>query len=115
MHADGGGCEGVVGGEDESTPVLAVVIGCIWGAGEDVMPSRGISEHIFRGRWGRIYSRMFDSEGWATMNGGGLAEIVLYSRVNCFPVSIICHYSQICTFIPGCWLLDLPSPFVAQG
>lgn len=42
MHADGGGCEGVVGGEDEGSPVLAVVVGCIWGAGEDIMPFKNV-------------------------------------------------------------------------
>jgi len=52
VHADGGGCEGVVGGEDEGSPVLAVVVGCIWGAGEDIMPSGGISECRLVGRWG---------------------------------------------------------------
>jgi len=42
VHADGGGCEGVVGGEDEGSPVLAVVVGCIWGAGEDIMPFKNV-------------------------------------------------------------------------
>jgi hypothetical protein len=27
-------------------------------------------------------SRMLDSEGWATMNGGGFSEMVLYSLVS---------------------------------
>ena len=39
MHSDGRWCEGVVGWEDESTPVLTIVIGTIWGTGEDIMPS----------------------------------------------------------------------------
>ena len=32
---------------------------------------------------GETDSRMLDSEGWATINGGGFSWIALYSRVNC--------------------------------
>ena len=39
VHSDGGGCEGVISREDECAPVLAVVIGCVRWAGEDIMPS----------------------------------------------------------------------------
>jgi hypothetical protein len=39
VHPDCGGCEGVVGWEDQGAPVLSIVIGCVWGAGEDVVPS----------------------------------------------------------------------------
>lgn len=38
VHSDCWGCEGVVWGEDQGAPVLAVVVRCLWGAGEDVMP-----------------------------------------------------------------------------
>lgn len=38
MHADCGWSEGVFGGKGESSPVLAVVIGSVWWAGEDVVP-----------------------------------------------------------------------------
>lgn len=41
MHADCGGCEGVVGRKDEGAPILAVMIGSIRWAGEDVVPSVG--------------------------------------------------------------------------
>lgn len=39
VHADGGGGEGVVGGKEERSPVLAVFVGGAGGAGEDVVPS----------------------------------------------------------------------------
>jgi hypothetical protein len=39
MHSDCGGCEGVVGRENQGAPILTIVIGCVWGAGEDIMPS----------------------------------------------------------------------------
>lgn len=38
MHADCGWGERVFGGKGESSPVLAVVIGSVWWAGEDVVP-----------------------------------------------------------------------------
>ncbi len=38
MHADGGWGEGVVGGKEEGSPVLAVFIGGVGWAGEDVVP-----------------------------------------------------------------------------
>jgi hypothetical protein len=38
VHADCGRCEGVVGGEDESAPILAAVVWGAWWAGEDVVP-----------------------------------------------------------------------------
>lgn len=38
MHADGRRREGVVGWEGEGSPVLAVVVGCVGRAGEDVVP-----------------------------------------------------------------------------
>lgn len=38
MHADGGRGEGVVGGEEEGSPVLAVVVGGFGRAGQDVVP-----------------------------------------------------------------------------
>jgi hypothetical protein len=64
------------------------VVGGVLGTGEDVMPSgKGVSKEGRRGceqgRDGGTYSRMFDSEGCATMYGGGFSEIVLYSRVSC--------------------------------
>lgn len=39
MHPDGGGGEGVVGREEEGSPVLAVFVGGGGRAGEDVVPS----------------------------------------------------------------------------
>ncbi len=62
MHSDCGGCERVVRWEDQGTPVLAVVVGCIWWAGEDIMPSAGVSRGDGWGE-GLTYSRMLDSEG----------------------------------------------------
>ena len=41
MHADCGGSEGVVGWEDESSPVLAAVVRGVLGSCDDVMPSSG--------------------------------------------------------------------------
>lgn len=82
VHADGGGCERVVGWKDEGAPVLAVMV---WGfrwAGEDVMPSEELLVGWNGGRGRGMYSRMLASEGWATMYGGGFSEIVLYSRVS---------------------------------
>lgn len=38
MHADGGWSEGVGWGEEEGPPVLAVVVGGVGRAGEDVVP-----------------------------------------------------------------------------
>lgn len=38
MHADRGGSKGVVGWEEECAPVLAVYVGGVWGAREDVVP-----------------------------------------------------------------------------
>ena len=38
MHADGGRGEGVGGREEERAPVLAVVVGSVGGAGQDVVP-----------------------------------------------------------------------------
>jgi len=40
------------------------------------MGERGVGE-------GGTHSRMLDSEGWATMYGGGFSVMFLYSRVNC--------------------------------
>ena len=85
VHSDGGRCEGVVGRKHESSPVLAVVVGSCWGAGYDIMPPFTFVRIAFavgRQRKECTYSRMFDSEGWASMNGGGFSEMVLYSRVN---------------------------------
>ena len=38
VHADGRGSKGVVGWEDESSPVLAVFVGGVGWAGQDVVP-----------------------------------------------------------------------------
>jgi hypothetical protein len=43
VHADSRGCEGVIWGEDEGAPVLSVMVRCVWRAGEDIMPSMGVS------------------------------------------------------------------------
>ncbi len=114
MHSDGGGCEGVVGWEDQGAPVLAVMVGCIWGTGEDVVPSVEYQWTVETEGEGSSYSRMLDSEGCAMMYGGGFSEIVLYSRVNCFlSVSsppVIEHRK-----VPACWQLDWPSDGRGQG
>ena len=38
MHANGGWSEWIGGWEEEGAPVLAVGVGCIGGAREDVVP-----------------------------------------------------------------------------
>lgn len=38
MHADRGWGEGVVGGKEEGSPVLAVFVGGVGWAGKDVVP-----------------------------------------------------------------------------
>lgn len=40
-HPDGWWFEWVLRGEHEGTPVLAVVVGGVWGAGKEVVPSVG--------------------------------------------------------------------------
>lgn len=42
MHPDGGWGEGVVGGKEESAPVLAVVVGGRRWAGQDVVPFQDV-------------------------------------------------------------------------
>ena len=81
MHSDCWGCKRVVGWEDEGAPVLAVEVGGVWWAGEDIMPSMDVRASV-EGEEGTD-SRMLDSEGWAMINGGGFSAMVLYSRVNC--------------------------------
>jgi hypothetical protein len=49
---------------------------------------------------------MLDSEGCATMYGGGFSEIVLYSRVNWVLLAITLYHGR--TVIPACLLLDWP-------
>jgi hypothetical protein len=84
MHSDCGGCEGVVWREYQGAPVLPIVVGRVWRAGKDIMPSvRRLAGEREAGKGGKTYSKMLDSEGWAMMYGGGFSEIVLYSRVNC--------------------------------
>lgn len=39
MHSDCGGCEGVVWRENQGAPILTIVVGCVWRAGKDIMPS----------------------------------------------------------------------------
>ncbi len=39
MHSDRGRREGVVGREDQGSPVLTIMVGCVWWAGENVVPS----------------------------------------------------------------------------
>lgn len=41
VHANGRRCEGVVGWEDEGSPVLAIVVGRLLGAGDYVVPPVG--------------------------------------------------------------------------
>lgn len=54
MHSDRGGCEGVGGWEHESTPILAIFIGSVGWAGDDVVPpARNI---MIRIRFGRSLS-----------------------------------------------------------
>ena len=84
VHADGGRREGVVGREDEGAPVLAAFVGGLWRAGEDVVPSgrSKVSEGVGAGGKAETDSRMFVSEGWAMMYGGGFFWIIWYSRVS---------------------------------
>jgi hypothetical protein len=42
MHADGWRSERVFRWKYEGTPVLAVMIGCVRGAGEDVVPFKDV-------------------------------------------------------------------------
>ena len=84
MHSDGRGGERVIRREYESAPVLTIVIGCCWRTSYDIMPSENrvsCDVHVETRAVG-TYSRMFDSEGWAMMYGGGFSAMVLYSRVN---------------------------------
>lgn len=46
VHADGGRRKGVLGGEDERAPVLAVFVGGLRWAGEDVVPSGWMLERV---------------------------------------------------------------------
>ncbi len=39
MHSDCRGCEGVVWREHQGAPILTIVVGCVWRAGKDIMPS----------------------------------------------------------------------------
>lgn len=39
MHSDCGRSEGVIGWEDEGSPVLAIVVRCCWRSSYDIMPS----------------------------------------------------------------------------
>lgn len=83
MHTDCGWCEGVVRWEHEGSPVLAVVVGSVWGSGEDVVPSVMLLVEGCGCVEGQTNSRILDSEGWAIMNGGGLLMMFWYSRVSC--------------------------------
>lgn len=38
VHADCGRRKGIVGREVQRAPVLAAVVGCVWWAGDDVVP-----------------------------------------------------------------------------
>lgn len=53
VHADGRRGKGVVGREDERSPVLAVVVGCLLRAGEDIVPSAVVSIRSGRTMSGR--------------------------------------------------------------
>ena len=82
MHADRWRREGVARREDQSAPVLAIMVWSIWRSCEDIMPS---NEGLERGSCAIVcvtYSRMLDSEGCATINGGGFADMVWYSLVS---------------------------------
>lgn len=46
MHADGGRGEGVVGREEEGSPVLAIFVRCFWRAGKDIVPSASEGEGV---------------------------------------------------------------------
>lgn len=89
MHSNRGRSKRVVGREDERAPILSVMVRCRGRARQDIMPSiSSISKLVQIGqsrgeREGETYSRILDSDGWATMYGGGFSEIDLYSRVNC--------------------------------
>ena len=55
MHADGGWCIWIVGRENKSSPILAIMIGSFLGSGNNVVPSR-------RFRVSRSGGRMFRKE-----------------------------------------------------
>lgn len=92
MHAYGRRGEGIVGGERERAPILAAVVGGVLRARDDVVPpvigiwlAGGVAEG---GSFvEQTYSRIFVSDGWAVMYGGGFSVIALYSRVNWRSVS----------------------------
>lgn len=66
MHADRRRRKWVVGGEDESAPILTLVIGSIFRPGENVVPpSRTLSasQCVFNKTSRDAYSRMLDSDG----------------------------------------------------
>lgn len=75
VHANGGWREGIVRREHQCAPVLSILVWGLWRACEDVMPS---ASGILLATLPRIelgfylsHSKMLDSEGWATIYGGG--------------------------------------------
>lgn len=46
MHADGGRGEGVVGREEEGSPVLTIFVRCFGRAGKDIVPSASEGEGV---------------------------------------------------------------------
>jgi len=42
VHSDRGRSEGIVGRENQGSPVLAIVIRCVWRSGEDVVPFKDV-------------------------------------------------------------------------
>lgn len=77
MHFDGWWCERVVGRKHKGAPILPIVVWCIRRTGEDIVPSCGkISTRLLDFGGVETHSKMLDSEGWATIYGGGFLEMV---------------------------------------
>ena len=64
MHANGWRSERVVGGENESAPILAAMVRSVLRTGDDVMPPCHVSKASHQSNWrGYAHSRMLVSEG----------------------------------------------------
>ena len=107
MHTDSGRSERIFWWKHESSPILTVLIGRLWRASENVMPSRYVSSSRFReGRRG--YSRILVSEGCAMMYGGGFSWMALYSRASCNIFSMPLWIEGGNEILHACWQLEMP-------
>jgi len=91
VHADCGWSEGVFGGKGESSPVLTVVIGSVWWAGEDVVPFEDVG---LGGAGGDELGRRF-------------LEVLVFTRET-FVGGFGGHFLHPLSFsflLCGCWLL----------